>query len=262
MSFVDSLVSHFKYNFKYDGVKKPQDVLGSALEPNDIISIRQSLSDDSAAIVNINTFSLEIAEKMRQAIHDASSKNSGMPFFSSTKPGYFYFNPEKRNAVQELVLKSSNGSFEKDWRNFKAWLQNKTQIISSEEIEQFQKEVDEYVEQIKQMISEVDGQSIELYRFVIRTEKGRFEPGHKHTSFGRNPNYILASIAPIGLGTFYMRSFDVVGDRIVSNSGHTVILSEGGRIRKMREPAFYPFHGTPGISEERLFFLFSFTLSK
>ena len=271
--FVHSFVSHMKtsqHRSKED-FTPPRYVSGSVLEPNDVISIRQALSvqhGDGAAIVNINTFTLEIAKKMRQAIISASEKNSKQPWFQ-TKPMYFHYHPEKRGFISILPFVSRKGSFEKDWRDFKAWLRKNTQIISSEEIDQFQKEVDEYVDQIKQVILEVDGKGIELEQFDIRLENGFVvEEGHEHYEFGRLPfglhvpNYITATVAPIGLSTFYTRSSDITGDRMVSYSGHTVVMTERDRIRKIKEPGFLPFHGTPGISKERLFFLFSFKASK
>ena len=249
----------------------PRYVSGSVLEPNDITSIRQALSypnGDAAAIVNINTFTLEIAEKMRQAIQDASSKNERLPKYTlPEKPLYFHFRDRGRNFVPELQLKAIDGSFEKDWGDFKAWLQDKTQIISLEEIEQFQREVDEYVDQIKQMILEVDGQNVEFYNLIIRTEKGRYVSGHKHgprlIKFPTNdliPFYITASIAPIGLSTFYTRSRPYNSkDYILSYSGHTVLLSEEGRIEKMGH-TFFPKHGTPITSKKRFFLLFGFKI--
>ena len=270
--FVNSLVAHIETNLYKSKNKSKQDftplqyVFGPVLESNDITSIQQALNVDGAAIVNINTFTREIAEKMRQAIHEASSKNSKLPFFKQKKPDYFYFNPEGKHFVPELSFVPKNKLLEKDWRDFKEWLESKTQIISSEEIGQFQTEVNEYIAQIKQMILEVDKQEVELDSFYIRTEKGRFEPGHKHYELGRlplrryNPKYITVSISPIGLSTFYTKPLDTTRKRMISDLGHTVVLSERDRIRKMKKPRSLPFHGTPNIFKERLFLLFLFRI--
>ena len=273
-SFSNNVSWYFKTRLQIlkEDFTLPRYVSGSVLEPNDITPIRQALSypnGDATAIVNINTFTLEIAEKMRQAIQEASSKNERLPKYTlPEKSLYFHSRDRRRNFVPELQLKAIDGSFEKDWGDFKAWLQDKTQIISLEEIEQFQREVDEYADQIKQMILEVDGQNVELYDLIIRTEKGRYVSGHTHHrgvfTFKRSdPNgepfpYITASIAPIGLSTFYTRSRPYNSkDYILSYSGHTVILSEEGRIEKMGH-TFFPYHGTPFTSKKRFYLLFTF----
>lgn len=273
-SFVDSVGFYFKTRLQILKDTPPQYVSGSVLKQNDIASIRGALNlqnGEGAAIVNVNTFTLEIAEKMRRAIQDASSKNERLPRHTlPEKPLYFHFHARKRNFVPELILNRRGSSFDRDWKDFKAWLQEKTQVISSEEIDQFRKEIDEYIDQIKQMILEVDGQNIELNQLIIRTEKGRFVSGHTHgprlqkypAHFPADfvPDYITASIAPIGLSTFYTNQQNTRGVRILSYSGDTVILSEEDRIEKMKEPGSFPFHGTPGILKERLILLFGFKI--
>ena len=118
------------------------------------------------------------------------------------------------------------------------------------------------------MILEIDGQNVELYEFIIRTEEGRFVSGHSHNpglivlpTSGPIPEYVVASIAPVGLSTFYTRRpFD--GTRVLSYSGHTVVMSEAGRKKKIRETGSLPFHGTPDILKERFLLLFSFKMSE
>ena len=264
MYFMDSFISHLKYQYRLNKLEKPQDIFVPSLESNELTSIRQALNSDGAVIVNINAFTLEIVKKMRQAIHEAVLKNSKLPSFLEKieYPSYFYFNPNDISSVKVLGIKFRNGSLEKDWRDFTDWLENKTQVISSGEIKQFQKEAADYANQIKQIILEVDGQNIELESITIRTDKYPFVvAGHKHYEFPfTTPSYITVTVAPIGLSTFYMRAFDIRGERIMSNSGGTVIMSEKGRARKVRSGL--PFHGSPDLSGERFFLLFSFKISK
>lgn len=84
------------------------------------------------------------------------------------------------------------------------------QIISSEEIDQFRHEVDEYLDQVKQTILKMDGRNIELIFLSIRTEQMRrgFIIKHAHDKFEHVHWYISAAVAPVGLGTYYVQSLN------------------------------------------------------
>ena len=160
------------------------------LDRNDTTSIRQALSvseGDGAAIVNINPFTPEIAEKVRQAIHDS--------FISKT--------------VQYIVRNGLPGlgfnfrSYEEDWEAFRNWLLSDKGIVSSEEVDQFRRDMDEYLHQVRQTISKTDGRNIELKFFVIRTDR-------MIRRSKSNPN-------PLKGRSFFIRSHDMM------TLGHTGI---------------------------------------
>ena len=234
---------------------------GPVLDRNDTTSIRQALSvseGDGAAIVDINPFTPEIAEKVRQAIHDS---------FISKTDQY-----SVRNGLPGLGFNFR--SYEEDWGAFRNWLLSDKGIISSEEVDQFRREMDEYLHQVKQTILKTDGRNIELKYFVIRTDRmirtvtvgarGRmsyFVRGDRHISSGYDEYHISASIAPVGWSTYYVRSFDERQRKLLSRSGHTLIMSEKGRIRTLSEQGDPTLHGTPGQFRKRLFILSIFELS-
>ena len=225
-------------------------ISGTVLDQNNTIYIYQALSvsrGNGAAIIDINPFTPELAEKIRQAIHEASSD-----------PKRNYAN---RNGLSGLGFHQSY--YEEDWKDFKAWLLEKQQIISSEEIDQFQQQVDEYLHQVKQLILRTDRQNIKLKFFVIRTDKILyFTPGHRHTEPEYDAIYLTASIAPVGLGTYYVKSFDGKQQRVLPRSGHTVIMSDRRRMKTFAEEGYLPvFHGTPHDIDKRLIILSVFEKS-
>lgn len=223
--------------------------LGFPFDHNDISSIRQALSldkGDGAAIVDINPFTPEIAEKVRQAIN--ASYSSELHF------------------LRHLVVFEEEG----DWEIFQNRLLSDNRIISSEEVNQFRQEVDEYLAQVKQTILKMDGRNIELTFLAIRTEQMRRgfvkhahdKPAHAHW-------YVSASVAPVGLGTYYVQSLNGERKKILSHSGHTLLMTDQRRIRILSERGDPPSHGTPLYSwfnphyqGERLFLLGVFKLSE
>lgn len=235
---------------------------GPVLDQNDTLSIRQALSvseGDGAAIVNINPFTPEIAEKVRQAIHDS---------FASKTLHY-----TAKNGL--LGLGFNFRSYEEDWRDFKRWLLSDKGTISSEEIDQFRREVDEYLHQVKQIALRTDGHQVKLKFLIIRTDKmirhSRRNPNpanrstyfilkHKHTDKEYKNYYLGASIAPVGLSTYYMRAFEGDQQKVLSRSGNAVIMTELGRITALSEEGEPPTHGTPGYRKERLVLLSEFQL--
>lgn len=205
---------------------------GPVLDPNDSISIRQALSvseGDGAAIIDINPFSPEIAEKIRQAI-DYSSRGHHYPI---------------RRSLSNLV------SYEDNWKAFKTLLLG-TQIISSEEIDQFRKEMEEYLHQVKQVILRTDGQSIELLFSFIQIDNVFFVPEHRHTSALFKDVYVTANIAPIGWNTYYWKVMDGERRKVLSHSGHTTILSDLRRINTISERGDPLLHGSPSKRQKRL----------
>ena len=101
--------------------------------------------------------------------------------------GYFIENSEK--------LTFEGFRYEEDWETFKKWLLSKTQIISSEDIDQFRQEVDEFLSEIKQAILKADGQDIKLSYFVIRASRVHpFDLPHSHGVYSNLDKYLTATI--------------------------------------------------------------------
>ena len=203
---------------------------GPVLDSNDFISIRQALSvseGNGATIINVNPFTPEIAKKMRLAFIEANPSRNDYLLGEKVKGvfGHTYF------------------------EDFKSWLLSQTQKVSSAEIEQFQKEMEEYLYQVRYIILKTDRQNIDLIHTVIRTDQSlRFVQGHRHGNSSHNDFYLISSIAPVGWNTFYMRG----RQKVLSRLGHTTILSEQDRVKTLLEKGELPYHGTPKSKTNRL----------
>lgn len=215
---------------------------GTVLDRNDSQSIHQALSviqGDGAAIININPFTLKIAEKLRKAIRAS--------FFLS----------------DQFIFRQA--SYEEDWGEFiNGWLLPKTRIISPEEIDQFRKELEKFLSEIKQTILEVDGQIVELETLAIRAGGIAYiTPAHTHA--GETDSYIVATIAPVGLSTYYYinnNRWRAALKKVISPSEHTVVLSNPDRVKTLSENRKLVLHGTPFRLRKRLLILASFKKSR
>ena len=219
------------------------------LDKNDLSSIRKALSLDQgggAVSVNINPFTPEIAEKIRQAIH---VPNRGGNYLAANGLPGLGFN---------LRI------YDKEWTLFKDWLLSKTQIISSEEIDQFRKEVDQFLLEVRQTILKTDGQKTKPKFFVIRTDQILyFTPPHRHTEQEYDRVYISASIAPVGLGTYYeLKTPTGKQQKALPRSVHTTIMSEKGRMKVLSESGEPTLHGTPNPVKDRLYLIGLFVREK
>lgn len=219
------------------------------LDQNDFHSIHQALSttqSDGAAIIDIRPFTPELAEKIRKAILLAKPR--------SYHRGYFIENSEK--------LTFEGFRYEEDWETFKKWLLSKTQIISSEDIDQFRQEVDEFLSEIKQAILKADGQDIKLSYFVIRASRvHHFDLPHSHGVYSNLDKYLTATIAPVGLSTYYYHT-NRKGNRwlpkkikVFSPSGHAIIMAETTRAEHFSENRDLVVHGPPSSLNPRLFLI-------
>lgn len=225
-------------------------ISGSVLDQNNAISIRQALSVSrgyGAAIVNVNTFTPELAEKIRLAIHEA---------LSDPKNNY-----ADRNGLPGLGFFGS--LYEEDWTEFKIWLLEKQRKVFSTEIDRFRHQVDEYLYQVKDLIFRTDRQNIKLKFFVIRTDKILyFIDAHRHIEPEYDTVYLTTSIAPVGLGTYYEKWVDGKQQRVLPHWGNTVIMSDKARMKTFSEEDYTPvFHGTPHGLEKRLIILSVFEKS-
>ena len=239
-TFINKLKSHFnqvvhqikdRFHSPYAGYVTPRFVF----DKNDVNSIREALSvdkGDGAAIVDINPFTRELAEKIRDTIHRSS-------ILKNLDPDSYEIS---------FMLKSYEG----DWKKFTEQLLLGSQNISHKEIEQFRKEVDQFLNEVRQTIFQTDGQHINPVRISIGTDKiNEFMELHSHISGTRY--YVTATIAPIGLSTYYMKFTNGKWKKVLSRSGHTTLFSENKRIQTFSEERFPVLHGTPTKWRKRLF---------
>ena len=229
---------------KDQDAKQPDYITIPARDRNDISALLKDLSvsqGDGAVVLNINPFTYRIAEKIRQAINALNQ-----PRLSSDDP-----------YLAGVVI--SRTVYKENWLKFKNRLLSETNVVSAKEIDQFRMELDQYFDEVRQTILEMDGKDTYMSYFIIRTEElGIFQKGHVHNDHKEESDYLISNIAPIGSNTYYFKQINGEAKKVIPAPGSTVFLSEWGRVRTLSEEGSPVEHGTPFKKEDRLLIIGAF----
>ena len=114
------------------------------------------------------------------------------------------------------------------------WKNQLSKDFSKVEINQIERELEGYFDQIAKIILSVDGKAIEVVSFIIRTEKNWSPTEHEHGSIGFG--WISATHAIFGPGTWYETIYNGKLKKANTKTGETLVLSENYRTHTL-------FHG-------------------
>ena len=158
------------------------------------------------------------------------------------------------------------------------WKNKLSKGFSEFEINQMERELDRYFNQVAKTILSVDGKVIEVVSFTIKTEKNWSPTEHDHNVVGgfRGFTWISTTHAIFGPGTWYETIYNGKLKKANTRTGETLILSEEYRNHTLFQkktcflctkphPVYLggSLHGAPDtISEKRLILIVFFELAE
>ena len=117
------------------------------------------------------------------------------------------------------------------------WKKQLSKSFSKVEINQIERELERYFDQIAKTILSVDDKAIEVTHFFIRTDKDFTPTEHDHGSgFEGGFTWISTTHAIFGPGTWYETTYNGKLKKTNTKTGETLVLSENYRNRTL-------FHG-------------------
>ena len=108
-----------------------------------------------------------------------------------------------------------------------------SEVFSLEEISEMEQELSRYFEQIRQLIFQIDGRSIEVSFFFIGTEKFLSFINHGHGHELKRPYWVSITHALNGRGTWYETIYNNERQIAVAKTGETLLMSEPYRIHTL-----------------------------
>lgn len=156
--------------------------------------------------------------KTRQSIGGSATVDIAQPF-----------SPEISEKLRQVTLLKHPGSLTLSNSMQALWLPSS--IISPEEVNAIEQGLNQYFKQIKQLMFQIDGRDIELERAFISIEKTKVIH-HTHKLVG-NRDWISATHALIGTGSWYETIYNNERQIAVAETGKTLLLSDPYRMASL-----------------------------
>ena len=178
--------------------------------------------------------------EVRQNIGGATTLNMKQPFSAKTAEKLHKFlllqsTPYLREIYivpvylsDELFEKYTASAYFKD-----TLLQSR--YFSPDEVNEITQGLNQYIEQIKQLVFQMDSKEVLLTDITIRTEEGLPPVTHNHKLRYVMPFWVSATHALIGSGSWYETTYNKEKEIAVAKTGETLLLSEPYRSNTLSE---------------------------